>query len=184
MNFLPKNTFVGTNSDGSSYRVHEWNYFDLLRIDLMGGMFLLILSIIFGAVISPIMIIMCILSYNGVFKIGYILCIIISSMFLYDCYSGWLATITLSFFFSESIMNFLVMLNIASIALSVFFTLFGRTFFKFLLSKNNVGAGQGFFLIIGLIMFFSYLYSYSITDKNPGWLNRNIGIEQPANPGN
>lgn len=184
MNFLPKNTFVGKNADGSSYRIHEWNYLDLMNIDLIRIIFLLAISVLLGAIISPIMIIMCIISYNGTFRIGYILSIIISSMFLYDCYSGWLATITLSFLFSESIMNFLVMSNIISIGLSLFFTLFGRSFCNFLSSKNNITALQGFFLAIGLIIFFGYLYSNSITDKNPGWLNRNIGIEQPVNTTN
>jgi hypothetical protein len=181
MNFLPKNTFVGKHPDGSSYRIQEWNYLDLMNIDLIRIIFLFIISILLGSIISPIIIVMCLLSYNGVFRIGYILSILISSMFLYDCYCGWLATITLSFFLSETMMNFLVMANIISIGLSLFFMLFGRSFYRFISSKNNTTAGQGFFLVIGLIIFFGYIYSHSITDKNTGWLNRNIGIEQPIN---
>ena len=177
MNFLPKNTFVGENTDGSEYRIQGWDYQDLMNVDLVRIIFLFVASILLGSIISPIIIIVCLLNYNGKFRIGYILSILISSMFLYDCYIGWLATITLSLFFDENIMNFLVMVNIIAIGLSLFFMLFGGRFHNLISNKNQSIAREKFFVLISVIIFLSYLYSYTITDKNPGWLNKNIGIE-------
>lgn len=177
MNFLPKNTFVGENADGSEYRIQEWGYQDLMNVDLVRIIFLFVVSILLGSIISPIIIIACLLNYNGIFRVGYILSILISSMFLYDCYSGWLGTITLSLFFDENIMNLLVMVNIIAIGLSLFFMLFGGIFHKLISNKNESVAREKFFVLIIVIILLGYLYSYNITDKNIGWVDKNIGIE-------
>lgn len=178
MKFLPKNTFVGKNSDGSEFRIQEWDYQTLLTFDIMQFLFMMVLAIFFGTILGPITVMLTILAFDGRLRVGHFIAIIASSIFLYDCYCGWIGTIILYLFLDESQMNYLVILNVTCIVIMMFLTLFGGILHKHISNKcgDGIHAKQTFILFVIGISLIGFIIGKNITNKNIGWLGKNTGV--------
>ena len=180
MRFTPKNTFVGKNADGSTFRVQEWNYFDLAGVDLIGSAFIGIISILVGAFIGPILVLLTILKFDGVIRLGHFLAIGICSLVLYDFNHAWIGTCVFYLFLNENQIDYLVILNIISLVLIIFLTVFGTLLHRLI---NSIGDSYKsckllFISVLLIIIAITYLNSRNFLDRNSGWLSKKTGIEQ------
>jgi hypothetical protein len=180
MKFTPSNTFVGRNPDGSSFRVQEWDYFDLVGVDLIGAVFIFIVSIFVGAFIGPLLVLFTILKFDGRVRIGHFLAICVCSLVLYDFNNAWLGTCVFYLFMNENQIDYLVILNVISLVLITFLTIFGKLLHVIIsLIGGSVKACKAIFTIILLIVIaISYIKTRNFLDENSGWLSMKTGIEQ------
>lgn len=115
MNILPKHILKGTNSNGSTFSVNEWDYSTLANLQGVGFFVALIISLLLCSVASPIILILCVVIYNGKTNILSLIGALISTYFLIDCYNDWLAIKALGLFCDESEIKLFIAFNIASL---------------------------------------------------------------------
>lgn len=174
MNFLPKNVLVGRRKDGSRFTVEEYDYETYSNIQLVNGIAYLLAFGLIAMIASPILLLIFLLQYSGRFHFGFIICVILSGYFVYDCYKGWLLSAFLNIFMEGPVFSFFVKLNLACIGISIYYMILGKiTFLMIIESTQNVVNRYlllfGFTFLIGYIIFgFSERY---ITDD---WVNQNI----------
>ena len=176
MNFRPEKVFLGKNPDGSNLRIEEWNYDTRAGYELAGGFINLFSAVFFIQIISPFILILTILNFNGQKTILNLIGLALGSYFLYDAYNGWLVTNFLRILLSENIMNILIYLNAISVVLHAVLLLFGGVIYNVINSTCDTveNCKQTFMLIIVFIGFFSGYVTNGILNDNPGWLDKNI----------
>ena len=93
--FMPKSIFRGTNANGESFKMTEWEAGSLGHLTGGGGgmFFGIFMMAIFGSlvisIILPILLIYCIVKYNGRIQKNSIVGIIIAIYGLYDFHKHW-----------------------------------------------------------------------------------------------
>ena len=176
MNFRPEKVFLGKNPDGSNLRIEEWNYDTRAGYELAGSFINLFSVVFFIQIISPFILILTILNFNGQKTILNLIGLVLGSYFLYDAYSGWLVTNFLRILLSENIMNILIYLNAISVVLHAVLLIFGGVIYNVINSTCDTleNCKQTFMLIVVFIGFFSGYVTNGILNDNPGWLDKNI----------
>ena len=143
MDFRPKEILFGTNSDGTKFRIENWNYDAFAGVDLARGLVNLCWLIFLGFLISPYFLLITLMVYCGRFNYLNILGAIIGTYMLYDAYNGWPFTAGMHIFFNEKWMNYIIYLNVISVVLHVFLSL---SYFR------TTGAVMGLGLVLLLRM--------------------------------
>jgi len=196
MNILPRNIYKGRNSDGSSFRVEEWDYETLIGLELPGQIFVFILCLIIIPFVAPLFTILAILSFSGRFNLLYIPSLIFGGYFLYDCSIGYFSVLSLSFFIDEAIINLFVKANIIAVIVTLVLLLFGglfRTLVMYPFEKYDDDAymllptkdkealrdklvmNQTIFqLLIVAIIYVSFVFGGLYLSDKQGWVERNI----------
>lgn len=174
MNFLPKNVLVGRRKDGSEFTVEEYDFDTYSNIQLVNGIAYLLAFGLIAMVASPILLFIFLLHYSGRFHFGFIICVILSGYFVYDCYKGWLLSAFLNIFMEGPVFSFFVKLNLACIGISIYYLILGKITFHTIigLTQNVVNRYLlffGFTFLIGFIVF-SFSERYITND----WVNQNI----------
>jgi hypothetical protein len=176
MILTPKNTFKGRNSDGSTFRIQEWDFATLSSLELGGFLVMFIFCMAFISIISPLVTILAILSFSGRFNFMYMVSILFGGYFIYDCLHGWMGVLCLSFFASEPTIGLLVKLNIASVVVSVVLMIFGGFIADMITSSRNTFL---FYLFIVVLFVGSFTISGNVIPKDNGWVKRNIDYVSP-----
>jgi hypothetical protein len=201
MNITPKNIYKGRNSDGSTFRVEEWDFATLSNMELGSFVITFIVCMALVSIISPILAILGVLAFSGRFNLMYVLSIIFGAYFWYDCLHGWMGVLCLSFFASESTINLFLRLNIVSIVVSSVLLIFGKAIANvvtdpitkygedgyLLLSSNEQQAAEDsvnrnkvfFYLFIALVIVGSFVISSKFVPKQKGWVKQNVEYVSP-----
>ena len=170
MNVTPKSVFKGTNSNGSKFRMEEWDFNTLAQIELVSFVCLMLTVLLLSAFLPILLLILTIIYFNGRFAIANIVGLIGSIYFLYDCSHGWLTLITLTFVFEEPTIALLYGLNIGACIGHILIILFGGIIFKSVNeNKTMFGIIISFAFIIGL-----FINTNNSTSHNKGWVHNNI----------
>jgi len=138
MELTPRSIFKGKNSDGSTFRAEEWDYGSLATFEVAAMFPSLIVASFFCSIISPIMAIFNLFTFNGGIKLGSIISVICSSLFLLDASNKSLITILHGWFISEGTMKFLVAINIVSLTVHLVLLILGLPIIKWIMrGKSN-----------------------------------------------
>lgn len=168
MNFLPNNVYVGSVG-GQKIQVEEYNNETYAGMQFARACFILLFFGIIAPFISPLICLFILLGFNGRFKIGYLLCIIFSTYFLFDAYNGWLITAISSIAFDEYWMNKIIAMNAIVVTINIFLLFLGNLF-------RNCEDRTRFLIPLAFIIPITYFYTMSICEDNPDWLDRNLMI--------
>lgn len=176
MNFRPEKLFLGKNQDGSNLRIEEWNYDTRAGYELIGSFYHIFAMVIFVEIISPLILIKSIDTFNGRATIFNVIGLLLGSYFLYDAYHGWLVTNFLNIFLSEKVINVLIYLNTVSVVLHAVFLLFSTIIYNTInyIFTSEEKCKQAFLSIIVSIGLVVTLLMYTLLTSNPGWINKNI----------
>ena len=161
MGILPEK-IIRTRGKGTSdtiseiYTLDNWNNLGCLTILLIPALFCFVVFI--PAIPAILLLFYC-------FKIDsddrpYYLCVIalfLSIYLLYDIHNDYLASNTISFFYDNKEMSYVIYFNIAS-AITSFIVLLFTDFIFSASGKNNFIS----FIFIGGILFVSYLFSAAV----------------------
>ena len=122
--FTPKSVFRGVNSDGTKYKMEEWEPGSISGGDTDGAVGYFVgacLALIAVSVISPIALLIALIMFKGRIMIANIIGIVVGFYFLYDNSHGWICTRLLKVTLRDRVdsvdetCNMLVSLTIASI---------------------------------------------------------------------
>ncbi len=196
MNYTPKNILKGKTSKGDTFTIREWDFGTLATLETFGFLWMLIICLIFSSVAGPILTLICLFAFTGSFRLTYVLSLLISSYFLYDCYHGWISLGTLNLFFEEKTIDKLVCLNGASIIVTLILLIFGNVIGNAIKKpvtelddatydalptgrKNNLNKKVenrkfNFIIVMFFVYFFSLFFVEAIIDSDKGWVKRNI----------
>jgi len=114
MDFTPKSIFKGTNSDGTTFKVNEWSPDSIGNLDMSPMIPMLVFWCCLMAVASPIMLLLSLVYYRGLLQLSSIIGIIVGGIFLCCAYFTWLPFLFLMIFFTEDVMNFMIVMTIAT----------------------------------------------------------------------
>jgi hypothetical protein len=185
LNFLPKNISKGTNSDGSKFTFKEYDYGTYLNIEFANFFIYLLFGALFSSFVSFFILIYTILYFNGRFSLMYILGIIFSCYFLYDCYHGWLLLLILSFLCDSGvgvqdywIIDMLVAMNIGVLLVNVALIIFGGQLYSWVIGNiEKVSVRWLYFVSFVLIVFiYGYQKGNKITNKDKEWVERKLEL--------
>jgi len=176
MNFRPEKVFLGKNPDGSNLRIEEWDYDTRATLELPGNFMHFFACILFVQIISPLLLIACILNFNGRGNLLNFIGIVLGGYFLYDASHGWLVTDFLHILLSESIINVLVYLNAVAVVLHILLLLFSGIIYTIInkLYDTEDKCEFAFSLFLLIIAFIVYVNTDTIIRSHPGWVNNNI----------
>ena len=180
MNLTPKSVFTGKGSNGEDVTMFEWDFNTWAGFELINSLGYLFVGLILSAIASPLLLILCIVNYNGRHKPLYVIGMLISAYFMYDCNHGWLVVQVVNFFFSESIITLLLGINVASMVLFSIFLLIGVRLNNFIedFTPTVEGRWKAFIIFILAITIVSVM---SVTaSKNKGWVMTNIKTESES----
>lgn len=177
MNFAPRSVYQGQIGE-QKFTMNEYDFETRAGLDIANFLITTLACGIIAPFVSPLLCIFIILGFNGTFKIGYLICIFLSTYFLYDAYNGWLVMSLASFAFDEPKMNLIVGLNAGVLAINLFLLFFGGLMTKCIqavVTKNE--EGWGIYLGLLTILFYgAFIYAFLICKDNPDWVERNMGI--------
>jgi hypothetical protein len=88
MDFRPKEILFCTDSDGTKFRIENWNYDAFAGVDLAKGLVNLCWLIFLGFLISPYFLLIALMVYCGRFNYLNILGAIIGTYMLFDVYKA------------------------------------------------------------------------------------------------
>lgn len=176
-NFGPKNVHKGTNSDGTKFRVDEYDFNTYAGLELGKlAMGLLCFGLI-APFVSVIFFLCAIWNFDGRSRIEYPMCILLSTYFLFDAFKGWVVLCLVSIFFDENQINWLLGINAGIIICSLYLWIFGHS------AANIIGKMTGFAVrwlymvfFIAVSMFFGCYQVNKVVSKHPDWVNRNLEI--------
>lgn len=186
MNFRPEKVFLGKNPDGSNLRIEEWDYDTRATLELPGNFMHFFAGVLFIQIISPLLLIACILNFNGRGNLLNFIGIVLGGYFLYDAYNGWLVTAFLNILLSEQIFNILIYLNAVAVVLHILLLLFSGLIYTIInkLYDTEDKCEFAFSLMLLIIAFIVYVSTDTIIMSHPGWVNKNIqeSIEKNREP--
>ena len=180
-NFLPKNVFKGTNSDGSRFTAREYDFETFANLEVGSFIVMLLGGVCLSAFVSPIMFLVTVFTFNGRVTVLQILNVLVSGYFLLDCYNGWIFLNLISIAFSDSTLTILVNINVAIIFVNLAFIFFGRYIYNLISYGSDEDENEGktwlFFMVIVVALFmFGYSRGKNITKHNTDWVNKNLEI--------
>lgn len=177
-NFLPKNVFKGTNSDGSRFTAREYDYETYATLEIGNFFVVLIMGSLFSAFISPFLFIFLLLSFNGRFSLMPLACILFSGYFIYDANHGWIFMNILSIIFDNDQMSFIYNMHYAILVASGILLVFGTVIHKFICQMTTEVSMRWiiFLSAIALALMLGYNKGKQYTSKQPDWVDKNLGI--------
>lgn len=180
MNITPKSVFTGKGSNGEKITMFEWDFNTWAGFELLSHLSYLVVGLLLSAISSPLLLILCIANYNGRHKPLYVIGILISAYFIYDCKNGWLVVQVINFFFSEGVITFLLGINVASMILFSIFLLIGIRLNNFIedLTPTFEGRWMVFIIFISVITVTTVVSVSASKDK--GWVMTNIKTESES----
>ena len=185
MNIFPKSVFRGTNSDGVKFSANEYDYSTYANICSANFFVYLLFGALFSGFVAPIVLLVSILSFNGRFNLIYVLGIIFSGYFLYDCYHGWVILLLLSFICNGStgtehywFIDLLVSINIAVLITITALIVFGRPLFYWINEKiENYHSKLAYlFGFVLLIFVFGCIKGNTIVNKDKDWVTKALKL--------
>lgn len=186
MDFRPEKIFLGTNADGSAFRIEQWNYDSRAGFELIGGCMNIFAFVLAVQFMSPIFLVMCILNFNGRANILNIIGIVLGSYFLYDASHGWLVTAFLRIFLNDTLLNLLVYVNAIGVALHVVLLLFSGIIYQTInkTCETEEKCKETFSMLMIVISFIVIVMTNNILSSNPGWVDKNLqeSIERNKEP--
>lgn len=176
MNYTPRSVFTGKGGDGNKITMMEWDFNTWAGFEIANNLVMLILLLALCSIASPIMLCIAIYNFSGRNKLQYLIGMIVSGYFLYDCSHGWIVLCTINLPFDESIINYLVGLNVASFILFTIFLLVGGMLYDFIESAFSELLDRwciflGIVLVIGIL---SVMITTNEKEKHKGWITANI----------
>lgn len=176
MNFRPEKVFLGKHADGSNLRIEEWDYDSRAGYELAGSFMSIFAGVLFVQIISPFLLVLTILGFNGRANILNIIGLVLGSYFLYDAYHGWLVTNFLHILLSERMLNILVCANAVSVVLHGVFILFSGLIYNTINKTYDTEdkCKQAFLFIIILIGSIVVVFTNYELTTHPGWVDKNI----------
>jgi hypothetical protein len=186
MNFRPEKVFLGKHADGSNLRIEEWNYDSRAGYELAGSFMSIFAGVLFVQIISPFLLVLTILGFNGRANILNIIGVVFGSYFLYDAYNGWLVTNFLHILLSEGIFNILIKLNAIAVVLHLILLVFSNLIFNIINKTCDTEdkCKQVFLSIILIVGFVVFIFTDYVLITHPGWVDKNIQecLERNAEP--
>lgn len=175
MDFGPKNIFKGTNSDGKPFRFEEWDYSTLAGADLLNISSQIFVGIFIGCITSPMLAFKSITGFDGNLKVINIIGIILSVIFLYQCYSGGIILTALNILLSEGVINFLVCINIVGLVIHILLLFSGVIHYVIsTLFKTEDARIQCFVILLFVVCVLSYKITRGNLKQYEGWVDHNI----------
>jgi hypothetical protein len=180
MNLSPKSVFTGKGSNGEDVTMFEWDFNTWAGFEVLSQLSYLVVGLLLSAISSPLLLILCIVNYNGRSKVLYVVGMIISAYFIYDCNHGWLVMQTVNFMLGEGILSFLFGLNVATIILFGIFLLIGVRLHNFIedLTPSVETRWVIFTTLVIIIAVTTVLIT--VSSKPKGWAKVNIDTESPS----
>ena len=195
---MPKNVFKGVNSDGSTFRVEEWDYGDLATLELIPAIITFIVCLAVASFAAPILAFL-LLAYVGVdARFRYVFTALLSGYVLYDFSHGWLCLTATSFFLSDKYVSYLMIANLMTFVISIFmFVLhpFLRSYvyepashyteaeYERLTNREKSNIMEqitknvtNIFYVVLVILVITFLVGKYIDKENDGWVKRNTEI--------
>jgi hypothetical protein len=180
MNLSPKSVFTGKGSNGEKITMFEWDFNTWAGFEILSQLSYLIVGLLLSAISSPLLLILCIANYNGRSKVLYVVGMIISAYFIYDCNHGWLVTQVVNFMLGEGGVTFLYGLNVATIILFGIFLLIGVRLHNFIEDlTSSVEARWVIFISLVMIIAVATILT-TVSTKPKGWVMVNINTESPS----
>lgn len=172
-NFIPKSVFKIKNQDGSTSSAEEWNFGDLGSGILSGTSISTIFCLLFFLPIaSPILLILYILKTTGKTIVFNILGIMTSLYFVFDCYHNWLVSEVINLSLNDTVIYFLISLNIGAILAHTILLILG---FTNDLKKSVSTSIITISIIIGLMLGNNLKSSNIFIERNKERVNSCIG---------
>ena len=186
MNFRPEKVFLGKHADGSNLRIEEWDYDSRAGYELAGSFMSIFAGVLFVQIISPFLLVLTILGFNGRANILNIIGLVLGSYFLYDAYNGWLVTAFLNILLSEGIFNILVKLNAIAVVLHLILLVFSNLIFNIINKTYDTEdkCKRAFLSIILIVGFVVFIFTDYVLTTHPGWVDKNIqeSLERNTEP--
>jgi hypothetical protein len=146
MDLIPKSIFKGKDSDGTTFKVNEWNPDSVGNLDMGPLLPMIFFWCCFMAIASPIMLLLSLIYYRGLPQASSIVGIVVGGIFLCACYYTWLPFLFLMIFVPNEYMDIMIIVTIA--------TMFGNALL--LIPSLFLGGRLKIFIvvltIIGLIL--------------------------------
>lgn len=179
MNYTPKSVFTRTGGNGNKVTMMEWDYNTWAEIQAFSNIYYLLIGLLISAILSPILLGFAIFYFNGRSKGLYIIGLILSGYFLYDCNHGWLVLCAINIFFDESTINYLVGLNVASLILFSIFLLIGGILHDLIETSFNAVMDRWLVFLTTVILIGGLSFYITVNTKNSkkGWVETNIKTE-------
>lgn len=176
MNITPKSVFTGKGGDGNKITMMEWDFNTWAGFEVANNIVMLIFLLALSSIASPILLCIAIYNFSGRNKLQYLIGMIVSGYFLYDCSHGWIVLCGINIVFDESTINYLVGLNIASLILFSIFLLVGGMLYNFIEDTFTELLDRwcvflGIVLVIGIL---SVMITVNQKESHKGWINANI----------
>ena len=199
LDIFPKNIFKGTNSDGTTFRVEEWDYGTLAQIEFVESFFLLVAGIFIAAFIGPIYCVVALLHQNKFRNPFHIVIMLLCGYFVYDAAHGWIGLAALNLFLSEEAINWLIGINIASFITSFLLLIWGPNFYMWTIERgdpfsediNKLSESQQYEISRSaakrsLVYFIAVIALFTITitcmvsfgSNNKGWVAKHLDTKE------
>ena len=177
-NIFPKNVFKGSNSSGDNFIISEYDFETYATLEFVNLFTLILFGGLISALLSPILFIFIILSFNGRFTLTPIACILFSFYFIVDANHGWIFTNILSFMFDNQQMSILYNIHYG-IIYSSFLLLLSPGLLHSIICKFTQQVAMRwiiFIIMLSLVFGIGYMKGYDYTSKQPDWVDKNLGI--------
>jgi len=169
-NFLPKNVFKGTNSDGSRFTAREYDFETFAHLEFGSLVLTLFGGAILGVFLAPLLFVLAVLSFDGYSKIKFWITGIISAYVLFDFSHGWLMLRLLDFFFSESSLNTLFAVNTGVLIGCIGVILIGRVL--------RESLGNAYIIAILVIFFIGFGIGKTNLSTDTGWVRQELKLDE------
>lgn len=161
MNFTPKNVFEGENSDGTTFTMAEWDFNTLANLQIGSLFLMLIAGSLLSTIISPILLIMCVLTITGRVKVINIMGIVIGIYFLIDYKNDWLCFGILKMFLEPSQLKIVFAMNVASLGTHILFLVFGKIIAKSIVSEEGIKNAEPVTYLLGVVAMFAMIFYFA-----------------------
>lgn len=193
---IPKNVFKGVNSDGSTFRVEEWDYGDLATLEVPQAIFMFIVCLAVASVAAPILTLLLLLYVGIDARFRYLFTALLSGYVLYDFYHGWLCLSAIQFFLSDNLISYLMIANLMAFVISVLMFILHpllksyayepasgytedeynslKSGVKIAIQKQITEKVHNIFIVVIFVLTITYCVGKVIDKKNVGWVKTNL----------
>ena len=181
-NWSPKSVFTGKGANGEKITMFEWDYATWLGFETINNVIVLLVALVFSAFVPLILLFMAIANYSGRHKGLYVIGILSSGYFLYDCSHGWIVLTAINLFFSEPTINILVSLNVVAIVLFTVFLFIGGMLYDTIEYNINEVTNRwvAFIMIVAVVGGITFFTALSGQSNHKGWVDKNITTESES----
>jgi len=198
--FMPKNVFRGSDSNGTSYNIVEWDFATIATMDMFSMLFTLIVGFAMASIIAPIVLFLLLFNVGANARWLYIIPAVLSSYVIWDFTHRWLSTIATSFFANDKYMGYILTANVITLIISVVFILFSSLLNNFIYKPvshltedeyNKLNGGEKkrlvekteekkayVFALIIILCFAGLFISKHYQTSNPNWLKPETEVSE------